>query len=122
MLVNDTFPFQVMALPDALLTPERQFGILADVGGLEHYYALFEKYGYGGTGASWVEHIQTIIEEFQPELLDHLEFEEGGEAFFAYADSQPAVEQFLALLLPIFGSLPSLQKYLSQADPEDFFE
>jgi hypothetical protein len=120
--MNNTLPFQVMALPAALRTEERQFGILADVGNLEDYYALFEKYGYGGTGQSWVEHIQTIIEEFQPELLDHLEFEAQSEVFFAYADSQDAVTRFMELLLPIFGSLPGLQKYLQQTDPEDFFE
>lgn len=120
--VADTFPFRVVALPAALLTAERRVGILADVGGLEDHYALFEKYGFGGTKLSWVEHIQTIIEEFEPALLDRLEFEEQGEAFLVYAGGQEAVERFMRLLLPIFGSLTGLQKYLSQADPEDFFE
>ncbi|WP_375417803.1 hypothetical protein [uncultured Hymenobacter sp.] len=120
--LTDSFPFRVVALPAALRTAERQVGILADVAGLEDHYALFEKYGFGGTGASWVEHIETIIEELEPELLDHLEFAEQGGAFFTFADGELAVSRFLRLVLPIFGTLPSLQKYLSQADPEDFFE
>lgn len=122
MTDTDTFPFRVVKLPAALLTPEHQVGILADVGGLEEYYTLFERYGFGGTSRSWAEHIETIIEEFEPTLLDHLEFTEQGGAFFAFADSDVAVSQFMRLVLPIFGNLGSFQKYLSQADPEDFFE
>lgn len=117
-----TFPFRVVALPPALLTAERQVGILADVDGLEDYYALFEKYGFGGTSQAWVEHIETIIEEFTPDLLEHIAFEKQGRAFLAYADSPLAVSQFMELVLPIFGNLGSFQKYLSQADPADFFE
>lgn len=120
--MTDTFPFRVVELPAALQTGARQVGILADVAGLEDHFALFEKYGFGGTAPGWVEHIETIIEEFAPDLLEHLEFELHGEAFLAYADSTEAVQRFLRLLRPIFGDLASFQKYLSQADPADFFE
>ena len=118
----DLFPFKMAALPPALRTATRQVGILADVGGLEDHYTLFEKYGFGGTAACWVEHIETILEEFEPELLDQLEFELPNESFLAYADSELTARRFLGLVLPIFGSLAGLRKYLSQADPDDFFE
>ena len=68
-----TFPFQIAAAPEPV-APEYQFVIFADVGGLEDYYALFQHFGFGGTAASWTEHIETIIEEHQPALLDEIEF------------------------------------------------
>lgn len=114
------FPFQIAPLPPPT-APERQLVIFADVGGLEDYYALFQNYGFGGTADSWVEHIETIIEEHEPKLLDELEFAEGGHTFVVYAASQAVVDRFLNCVLPYFGTLPRLQRYLSQADPEDFF-
>ncbi|WP_210515392.1 hypothetical protein [Hymenobacter terricola] len=118
--MSSPFPFQITAAP-APVSPEYQFVIFADVGGLEDYYALFQHFGFGGTAASWVEHIETIIEEHQPGLLDEMEFVEGDHTFVAYASGQVAVDQFLACVLPFFDTLPHLQKYLSQADPDDFF-
>jgi len=118
--MSPTFPFQVTAAPAAVM-PEYQHLIFADVGGLESYYALFQNYGFGGTADSWVEHIETIIEEKQPKLLEELEFAEGGHTFVAYASGPVAVADFMACVLPHFDTLPHLQKYLSQADPDDFF-
>jgi hypothetical protein len=118
--MSPTFPFQISTAPEAVM-PEYQLVIFADVGGLEEYYTLFQNYGFGGTADSWVEHIETIIEERQPKLLEELEFLEGGHTFVAYASGPVAVDDFLACVLPYFGSLPSLQKYLSRADPDDFF-
>jgi hypothetical protein len=118
--MSATFPFQVTAAPAAVM-PEYQLLIFADVGGLEAYYTLFQNYGFGGTADSWVEHIETIIEEKQPKLLEELEFAEGGHTFVAYASGPVAVADFMACVLPHFGTLPALQKYLGQADPDDFF-
>ncbi|WP_310397808.1 hypothetical protein [Hymenobacter sp.] len=115
-----SFPFQVAPLPPPA-APGRQLVIFADVGGLEEYYVLFQNHGFGGTADSWVEHIETIIEEHQPALLDDVEFEEGGHTFVAYVPSQAVADQFLACVLPYFGSLPKLHNYLSQADPGNFF-
>ena len=94
--------------------------IFADVGGLEEYYVLFQHHGFGGTADSWTEHLETIVEEHDASLLDELEFVEGGHTFVAYASSRVAADRFLACVLPFFGTLPRLQKYLSQADPGDF--
>ena len=115
-----SFPFQITAAPASVL-PEFPLVIFADVSGLEEYYVLFKDYGFGGTADSWAEHIETIIEEHQPALLEELEFAEGGLTFVVYASGQVAVDQFLACVLPFFGTLPLLQKYFSQADPDDFF-
>ena len=118
--MSPTFPFQITTAP-AAVQPEYQLAIFADVGGLEEYYTLFQNYGFGGTADSWVEHIETIIEEHQPKLLEELEFAEGGHTFVAYVSGQQAVDDFMTCVLPYFGSLPLLNKYLSQADPDDFF-
>lgn len=118
--MSSTYPFKVAAAK-APANPARQFAILADLSELDDYLQLFEDHGYGGNGPSWREHIETIIEEFQPELLDHLEFDEEADAFLAYADSLDAVRQFMALVLPRFGDVGKLKKYLSQTDPGDFF-
>lgn len=119
--MSSTFPFQVAAAK----TPaddSRRFAIVAPVGELEGYYHLFENFGYGGTSKCWREHIETILEEHQPELLDHLEFDDEGHALLIYADSEVAVRQFMGSILPIFADLEKFQKYLRQTDPSDFFE
>jgi hypothetical protein len=118
--MSATFPFQLAPAPPPI-SPEYQLVIFADVGGLEDYYALFQHFGFGGTAASWAEHIETIVEEHRPELLDEIEFADSGHTFVAYAASPAIAEQFLACVLPYFGTLTALRKYLSQADPDDFF-
>ncbi|MVN75624.1 hypothetical protein GO988_04725 [Hymenobacter sp. HMF4947] len=118
--MTSTFPFKVAAAK-AATDSARQFIILAEVSGLDDYFKVFEDYGYGGNGPSWREHIETIIEEYQPDLLDHLEFEEDDDTFVAYADSPTAVRQFMEWVLPYFSDLGKLKKYLGQTDPGDFF-
>ena len=116
-----TYPFQVADLADKA-EPGRQERILVNLTNLEDYYNVFEKYGFSGSGASWAEHIETILEEHAPALLDHVELAGQGDIFLAFTDGPAATEQFLALIQPIFGDLGSLNKYLAQADPGDFFE
>jgi len=115
------FPFLIYDLQEHA-TPERLYRIVVDLSDMDDYYTVFERHGFGGGGASWVEHIETILEEHAPELLDHVELAGEGEIFRAYTDSRAATEQFLRLIHPIFGNLGSLNKYLAQADPGDFFE
>jgi len=119
--MSSLYPFKVAAAK-APADPARQFAIVAEVGGLDDYFKVFEDHGYGGNGPSWREHIETIIEEFEPELLDHLEFDEEADTFLAYADGPDAVRRFMACVLPYFGDLGKLKKYLGQTDPGDFFE
>ncbi|MDO7888258.1 Imm51 family immunity protein [Hymenobacter cheonanensis] len=119
--MSATYPFKIAAAKSAA-DPTRQFLIVVELNELDEYYQQFEDHGYGGTGASWREHIETIIEEYQPDLLDHLELDEAGGTFLAYADSLAAVRQFMACVLPYFGDLGKLKKYLDQTDPGDFFE
>jgi hypothetical protein len=119
--MSATYPFKIAAAKSAT-DSTRQFAIIVELNELDEYSQLFENHGYGGTGASWREHIETIIEEFEPDLLEHLEFDEVGDTFLAYADSLAAVRQFMACVLPYFGDLGKLKKYLDQTDPGDFFE
>ena len=119
--MTSTFPFEI-ATAKTTANPARQFAIVAHAGALEDYHDLFEDFGFTGSGASWREHIETIIEEFEPELLDHVEFDEVGDTFLAYADSPAAVKQFLACVQPYFGDIAKLEKYFQQTDPEDFFQ
>lgn len=119
--MSATYPFKVAAAKSAA-DPARQFAIVVEASEMDDYSQLFEDYGYGGTGPSWREHLETIIEEFAPDLLDHLEFAETPENFLAYADSLAVVRQFMACVLPYFGDLGKLKKYLGQTDPGDFFE
>lgn len=119
--MSATYPFKIAAAKSAA-DPSRQFIILVELNELDEYAQLFESHGYSGTGASWREHLETIIEEFAPELLEHLELAEVGGTFLAYADSLAAVRRFMACVLPYFGDLGKLKKYLDQTDPGDFFE
>jgi Immunity protein 51 len=116
-----THPFLVADLEDQA-TPGRQQRLLVNLSDMDDYYNVFEKYGFSGSGASWAEHIETILEEHAPALLEHVELAGQGEIFLAFTDGPGATEQFLALVQPIFGDLASLNNYLSQADPDDFFE
>lgn len=118
--MSDTFPFQTAPAPPPI-SPEYEVLVFADVGGLEDYYRLFQHFGFGGTAASWAEHLETIVEEHRPKLLDELEFTESRGALVVYASSPAMAEQFLACVRPYFGSLELLRKYLGQADPGDFF-
>lgn len=120
-MATSTFPFHVAAAKSAA-NPARQFLILARLVEREDYGKVFEDFGYGDTGPAWREHLETILEEFEPELLDHLEFEEDDQNFLAYADSPAAVRGFMACVLPYFGDLGKLRSYLMQTDPSDFFE
>ncbi|GAA4348412.1 hypothetical protein GCM10023185_04320 [Hymenobacter saemangeumensis] len=117
------FPFQIDPInPVHPAMPERRFCIQSPVGELEEYRNLFEDFGYSGNGPSWVEHISTMLEEADPDILEHLEFDEEGDTFVVYADSEAVVRRFLLLVQPVFGSTQLLKKYLSQTDPSDFFE
>ncbi|GAB3667629.1 hypothetical protein GCM10027594_33650 [Hymenobacter agri] len=118
--MSDTFPFLLAPAPPPI-SPEYEMLVFADVGGLEDYYALFQHFGFGGTPASWAEHLETIVEEHCPALLDELELTESGNTFVAYASNAAIAKQFLDCVRPYFGSLAQLRRYLSQADPGDFF-
>ena len=123
MAKSVTFPFDVYRIED--VHPEmqnRQFGIQAPVGEVDGYYELFEEHEFGGNGPSWAEHIRFILEEADEELDDHLEYDEEGDTFLVYADSQEAVDRFLRHILPVFATKKSLKKYLKEADPDNFSE
>ncbi|WP_147374733.1 hypothetical protein [Hymenobacter rubripertinctus] len=118
----NTAPFIVTDAPPELTDPARRQRILVDLSDMDDYYVVFERYGFGGGGACWAEHIETIIEEHAPDLLERVELAGAGEIFRAFTDGPATTAEFLALVRPIFADLGSLNKYLSQTDPTDFFE
>ncbi|SHJ51965.1 hypothetical protein SAMN02745146_3328 [Hymenobacter daecheongensis DSM 21074] len=123
--MENTFPFKIYPIPEHLRVDDALFGITANVESapaLEGYFYLFEKYGFGGGGPSWEEHISTILEEEAPELLDHLTGYSTAARLLFYADSEATVRAFMRVILPIFADLGKLNKYFSQTDSSDFFE
>ncbi|MCB2377121.1 hypothetical protein LGH70_05980 [Hymenobacter sp. BT635] len=122
--MESTFPFKIFSIPPEMRVEDAQFGITADVEAdpaLEGYFYLFEKYGFGGGGPSWEEHISTILEEEAPELLEHLQDFSTDARLLLYADSEATVREFMRIILPIFADLGRLNKYFSQTDSSDFF-
>ncbi|WP_303311608.1 hypothetical protein [Hymenobacter sp. BT730] len=122
---ENTFPFKIYTIPEHLRIEDAQFGIMANVEAdpaLEGYFYLFEKYGFGGSGLSWEEHIHTILEEEAPALLDQIHGFSTPACLLFYADSEEAVRQFMQHIVPIFADLGKLNKYFSQTDSSDFFE
>jgi hypothetical protein len=121
--MTNTFPFDVSKEEDVdAQMANRQYWIQCPVGEIDGYHELFEEYGFGGNGPSWVEHINAILEEKDPQILDHLEFDEEGDTFLVYADSQETVNRFMKSVHPVFADKKSLKKYLSKADPDNFSE
>ena len=123
--MKNTFPFKVYARSEAFVVrPQEQynFDIIAPVGELDGYGDLFEEYSYGGNGHSWAEHIRAILHEKDPALLDQLFFNEEGDTFLVHVTNQAAVNRFLLCIMPVFGSMESLEQYFKHTDPEDFIE
>jgi len=123
--MENTFPFKVLPIPEHLRVEDAQFGITANVEAdpaLEGYFYLFERYGFGGGGPSWQEHILTILEEEEPALLEHLQGYSTPARLLLYADSEATVRGVLRRIGPIFADLGALNKYFSQTDSSDFFE
>lgn len=121
--MENQFPFDVTRVtPVELEAENRLFCIQASVGEIEGYYQLFDDYGFGGNGPSWVEHIIAILDDKDPQVLEHLEFDEEGDTFLVYADSEEMVNRFMKVVHPVFADKKSLKKYLSKADPDNFSE
>ena len=121
--MGNPFPFDVRKIDEIEpQTANRRFCIQTPVGEIEGYHELFEEFGFGGNGPSWVEHIHAILEEKDSDLLDHLEFDEEGDTFLVYADSEDVVNRFMKHAQPVFATKKSLKKYLKQADPDNFSE
>ena len=123
MAKSATFPFEVYRVEDVHSEVQnRQFSIQSLVGKVDGYYELFEEYEFGGNGPSWAEHIRFILEAEAEELDEHLEYDEEGDTFLVYADSQEIVDRFLKHVFPVFATQKSLKKYLKKADPDNFSE
>lgn len=96
-----------------------QFAIIVETESPELYpkYAdFFEKYEYSGNGYCWEGHITQILEELNPELLLHINFDPEAGAFFAYTDTKENQIKIVELLSPIFADFTKLEEYVTKAD------
>ena len=96
-----------------------QFAIIVETESPELYpkYAdFFEKYEYSGNGYCWEGHITQILEQLNPELLHHIDFDPEAGAFFAYADTKENQIKIVELLSPIFADFTKLEEYVKKAD------
>jgi hypothetical protein len=121
--VTNTFPFDISKEEHVdVQMDNRQYWIQCPVGEVDGYFELFKEYGFGGNGPSWVEHINAILAEKDPQILEHLEFDEEGDTFLVYADSEEVVNRFMKAVQPVFANKKSLKEYLAKADPDNFSE
>ncbi|CAN5131352.1 hypothetical protein BH09BAC1_BH09BAC1_13660 [soil metagenome] len=86
------------------------------------YAPIFEKYGYSGNGESWAGHIEQILEQVDPELLKHIDFDPEGDAFFAYVDTKENQLRIANILVPIFTDFNKLEKHLASANSERIWD
>lgn len=110
--LNNYFPFKITDTGG-------QYSIIAETESKELYpkYAnFFEKNGYSGNGYCWEGHITQILEELDPDLLNHITFDPEAGAFFALADSKENQLKFVEILSPIFSDFKVLEKYVKKAD------
>ncbi len=110
--MKDSFPFQTSA-------EDGNYTISADLESealYPKYYDFFNEHEYEGNGYCWEGHITQILEQLDPVLLDHIEFDPEAGAFFAYADTKASMEKFVNLLSPIFADLTKLATYVAAAD------
>lgn len=108
---EDTAPFKVYKTDYFVITAHIESPELYN-----KYGEIFEKYGYSGNGYSWEGHIAQIIKKEAPDLTKHIMFDSEAGAFFAYASSENAQNQFLNLLCPIFKDTDNLESYISAAN------
>lgn len=119
--MGNTFPFQVNKLTDVESENPYHY-IQTSVGDIDGYPDLFEQYGFSGNGYSQAEHIQSILNEKDPSILEQLEFDEEGDTFLVRTESEDILNRFMDAINSVFGTKKTLKKYLSQADPDSFEE
>ncbi len=105
--------------PFVIWNEENVFGISVETESKElydKYHPLFEKYGYSGNGYSWEGHIRLVLEELDPALIAHIDFDPEAGSFFARADSKASQLRFVEILSPVFSNLDKLEVYLKKAD------
>lgn len=77
---------------------------------------LFENHDYEPNGYCWEGHIIQILEQENPALLDHIEFDSEAGGFYTEADSKKAQLAFVNTLSPIFQDMSKLEEYIRSAD------
>jgi len=80
------------------------------------YYNMFAKYEYEGNGYCWEGHIEQILDDLQPELLDQIEFDPEAGSLTIISDDQKILKTVSELLNPIFEDLETLKSWISKAN------
>ncbi|MEN9638658.1 MAG: hypothetical protein RLZZ262_526 [Bacteroidota bacterium] len=80
------------------------------------YARIFGENDYSGNGYCWEGHIIQLLEELDPELLEHIDFDPEEAVLFAYIDTRENQMRFLELLCPIFEDLEKLGEHVAKAD------
>lgn len=81
-----------------------------------NYVPFFESLGYSGNGVTWEGIVIHVLENIEPNLIDYIDFNSEGDAFYAVADSREAQLRFAELLSPIFSDLKKLEPFVKSAD------
>lgn len=98
---------------------EGEYSISVPIDGEEifmNYIPFFESHGYSGNGVTWEGMIIHVLENIEPELIDRIDFNSEGDAFYAVADSKETQLRFAGLLSPIFSDLKKLEVFVKSAD------
>lgn len=109
----NTFPFKLLQNDRHTILVECEGEAFAT------HNPIFEKHEFTGNGYSWEGVIRHILNEKNPELLTHLDFDPEAGVFYAYADSAENRQKIIEVLLPICSDLKQFDTYLSKIDPEE---
>ena len=110
--MNNYFPFEVKFVDGARYgSPGQMYQIVADFtkSELSAYKSLFRKYSIrAGYDFSLVEIAVLLIDLNTDDLLDHMDFDEEGDLLYLHVDSEEALQEFAAVVCPIFRDLTKL--------------
>ena len=106
-----TFPFE--------LRDDTAIAVESEGAAYKTHNPIFEKHGFSGNGYSWEGVIRHILQEKNPELLTHIDFDPEAGSFFSRADSPENQKRIVEVLLPICSDLKKFDEYLSKIDPEE---
>jgi len=108
-------PFEVKLVNGALYgSPEQMYQILADFSlpNLSLYKVLFDKYGIDEGLLSLVDLVALIIRENEPNLLEHLDFDEESYQLDMHVNNEAALQEFESVVCPVFRDLEELKGYV----------
>lgn len=107
----NTFPFE--------LKGDNKLVVECEGAAYKTHNPIFEKHEFSGNGYSWEGVIRHILNEKNPELLTHMDFDPEAGSFLARVDTAENRQRIVEVLLPICSDLEKFDAYLSKIDPEE---